>query len=113
MRLCSSNRCLFLLIILAAVVLNGCQVSSGYLGVNYKYPPAHGRDDPPPNGEPYDAMFFKNYGVNPFIDTEDDHLSTFAADVDSGSYTLCRQYLRDGNLPASGCGAGGGICQFV
>ncbi len=90
-----SNTCA---VVLAAVVLNGCQVSSGYLGVNYKYPPAHGGTTPP-NGEPYDAMFFKNYGVNPFIDTEDDHLSTFAADVDSGSYTLCRQYLRDGNLP--------------
>lgn len=87
-----------LLIILAAVVLSGCQVPSGYWGVNYKYAPAHGGTTPP-NGEPYDAMFFKNYGVNPFIDTEDDHLSTFAADVDSGSYTLCRQYLRDGNLP--------------
>ncbi|MCE5184613.1 MAG: von Willebrand factor type A domain-containing protein [Planctomycetaceae bacterium] len=45
-------------------------------------------------------MFFKNYGVNPFVDTEDDHLSTFAIDVDSGSYTLCRSYLQQGNLPS-------------
>lgn len=59
---------------------------------------AHGGTTPP-NAEPVDAMFFKNYGVNPFIDTEDDHLSTFAIDVDSGSYTLSRSYLQQGNLP--------------
>lgn len=59
---------------------------------------AHGGTTPP-NAEPVDAMFFKNYGVNPFIDTEDDHLSTFAIDVDTGSYTLSRSYLQQGNLP--------------
>ena len=59
---------------------------------------AHGGTTPP-NGEDVDAMFFKNYGVNPFIDTEDDHLSTFATDVDTGSYTVCRGFLQDGHLP--------------
>lgn len=63
-------------------------------------PMAHGGTTPP-NNAAYDAMFFKHYGVNPFVDTEDDHLSTFAVDVDSGSYTLCRRYLREGNLPPS------------
>jgi Ca-activated chloride channel family protein len=48
--------------------------------------------------EPYD-MFFEDYGVNPSIDTEDDNLSTFALDVDTGSYTVMRNYLNDGNLP--------------
>jgi len=62
------------------------------------HPMAHGGTTPP-NGEDVDAMFFKNYGVNPFIDTEDDHLSTFATDVDTGSYTVCRGYLQDGHLP--------------
>lgn len=62
-------------------------------------PMAHGGTTPP-NGEPVDAMFFKNYGVNPFIDTDDDHLSTFAIDVDTASYTLCRSYLLEGNLPS-------------
>ncbi len=61
-------------------------------------PMAHGGTTPP-NGEDEDAMFFKNYGVNPFIDTEDDHLSTFAIDVDTGSYTVARGYLHDGHLP--------------
>ncbi|MFH1616131.1 MAG: von Willebrand factor type A domain-containing protein [Planctomycetota bacterium] len=63
-----------------------------------QYPMAHGGTTPP-NDEAVDAMFFKNYGVNPFIDTEDDHLSTFATDVDTGSYTVARQYLNQGNLP--------------
>jgi Ca-activated chloride channel homolog len=52
------------------------------------------------SNEPYD-MFFQDYGVNPSIDTEDDHLSTFALDVDTGSYTVMRNYLSDGNLPPS------------
>ncbi len=61
-------------------------------------PMAHGGTKPP-NGEDEEAMFFKNYGVNPFIDTEDDHLSTFAMDVDTASYTLIRGYLHDGHIP--------------
>lgn len=48
--------------------------------------------------EPYD-MFFDDYGVNPIIDTEDDHLSTFALDVDTGSYTVMRNYINEGHLP--------------
>lgn len=40
-----------------------------------------------------DAMTFDNPGTNPFFDTEDDHLSTFAMDVDTGSYTVARNYL--------------------
>ena len=55
---------------------------------------------PPSNRQPYD-MFFENYGVNPSIETQDDHLSTFALDVDTGSYTVMRNYLSDGNLPPS------------
>ncbi len=62
------------------------------------YPPAHG-GTAIVNGEPYDAMFFKNHGVNPFVDTEDDHLSTFAIDVDDASYIMARSYLEGGHLP--------------
>lgn len=61
-------------------------------GGNYPAPTAN------PNNEPYD-MFFEDYGVNPSIDTEDDNLSTFALDVDTGSYTVMRNYLNDGYLP--------------
>ena len=52
-----------------------------------------------PNDQPYGDVFFRGAGVNPFIDTEDDHLSTFGLDVDTGSYTIIRRYLRDGHLP--------------
>ncbi len=48
--------------------------------------------------EPHD-MFFEDYGVNPSVHTEDDNLSTFALDVDTGSYTIMRNYLSEGNLP--------------
>ncbi len=47
------------------------------------------------------AMFFEDNGTNPFIDTRDDNLSTFAIDVDTGSYTIMRRYLNDGLLPPS------------
>lgn len=53
----------------------------------------------PPNGEAYGDMFFEGTGTNPFIDTEDDHLSTFGMDVDTGSYSVTRRYLTDGYLP--------------
>ena len=53
----------------------------------------------PPNGAVYDDVFFKEYGTNPFIDTEDDHLSTFGMDVDTASYSVTRRYLSDGHLP--------------
>ncbi len=52
-----------------------------------------------PNDAPYGDVFFEGAGTNPFIDTEDDALSTFGLDVDTGSYTVARRYLRDGHLP--------------
>lgn len=52
----------------------------------------------PPISEP-GGDTFEDYGVNPFIDTLEDSLSTFAIDVDTGSYTIGRQYLLEGFLP--------------
>jgi Ca-activated chloride channel family protein len=43
--------------------------------------------------------FFENYGVNPFVDPREDHLSTFALDVDTASYSVVRRYVMDGNVP--------------
>lgn len=45
------------------------------------------------------AMVLKDYGVNPTIETTAEPISTFAADVDTGSYTLARSYLERGVLP--------------
>jgi Ca-activated chloride channel family protein len=33
------------------------------------------------------------------MDTREDHLSTFAMDVDTASYTKMRDYIRNGQLP--------------
>jgi len=52
-----------------------------------------------PNGDPYELMYFDHTGVNPFVATEDDSLSTFAVDVDNASYTVARNYLIRGHLP--------------
>ena len=55
----------------------------------------------PSNGAAYPDMYFKSSGVNPFLDTEDEHLSTFAMDVDTASYSVTRSYLTEGHLPPS------------
>jgi len=52
-----------------------------------------------PNDRPYGDVFFKHTGTNPFVDTEEDPLSTFGLDVDTGSYGVLRRYLTDGHLP--------------
>ncbi len=53
----------------------------------------------PVNDQLADDMYFTHYGANPFIDADEDALSTFALDVDTGSYTICRRYIREGHLP--------------
>jgi hypothetical protein len=60
-------------------------------------PSTGGTDEP--NDQPYGDVFFEDYGVHPFIDTEDDHFSTFAVDVDTASYTVMRRFIGDGHLP--------------
>ena len=52
----------------------------------------------PANTAPGDNTF-QDYGVNPIVDTRQDHLSTFALDVDTASYTVARRYVMDGSLP--------------
>ncbi|MCA1953898.1 MAG: von Willebrand factor type A domain-containing protein [Anaerolinea sp.] len=42
---------------------------------------------------------FQDAGVNPYVDTYRDHLSTFALDVDTASYTVMRNYITQGSLP--------------
>ncbi|MBK8717342.1 MAG: von Willebrand factor type A domain-containing protein [Deltaproteobacteria bacterium] len=43
--------------------------------------------------------YFKHYGINPTIDTEEESISSFALDVDTASYTLARAYLDRGEMP--------------
>jgi Ca-activated chloride channel family protein len=42
---------------------------------------------------------FQDYGVNPETNAAYDHLSTFALDVDTASYTVARRYINEGSLP--------------
>ena len=52
-----------------------------------------------PPAAPYEDMTFEDYGTHPFVTTEEDHLSTFAMDVDTGSYTMARSFIQNGDLP--------------
>ena len=45
------------------------------------------------------ASTLNDAATNPAVDTEVDNRSTFAIDVDTGSYTLARAFVRDGLLP--------------
>lgn len=52
-----------------------------------------------PNDRPYGDVVFKSSGVDPFVDSDDDRLSTFALDVDTDSYNVVRRSLNDDHLP--------------
>ncbi|WP_375761743.1 von Willebrand factor type A domain-containing protein [Corallococcus exercitus] len=52
-----------------------------------------------PKGQRFFDMYFKGYGVNPTVDTEEERFSTFSVDTDTASYTLTRAYLERGALP--------------
>jgi Ca-activated chloride channel family protein len=60
---------------------------------------AEERSDAPVTPTRVPAMVLKDYGVNPTIETTAEPISTFAADVDTGSYTLTRSYLERGVMP--------------
>jgi Ca-activated chloride channel family protein len=63
-----------------------------------RWPNSVGGTDPV-NGQAYDAMFFQHYGVNPFVDPQEDRFATFSMDVDNASYAVTRSYLERGDLP--------------
>jgi Ca-activated chloride channel family protein len=42
---------------------------------------------------------YTDYGKNPWIAAAEDRFSTFAADVDTASYTIARRKLQEGTLP--------------
>ena len=52
-----------------------------------------------PNDQPLPLMFFEGHGVNPFIDADEDALSTFALDGDTASYGILALYLDQNSLP--------------
>ncbi len=46
-----------------------------------------------------DDNTFADYGYRDFVDAAEDPLSTFALDVDTGSYSVARKWLDEGHLP--------------
>ena len=68
--------------------------------------PAGGSSIPPEAGglvNPNDALlplvYFEGYGVNPFVDVDEDPLSTFSLDGDTASFEIAKLYLQGGGLP--------------
>ena len=74
-------------------------------------PEAGGRANP--NNKPLPLMYFEDYGVNPFVDADEDALSTFALDGDTASYAVARRYVRDSWLPPPEAVPHRGVCQRV
>ena len=52
-----------------------------------------------PNDRPFPLVYFEGYGVNPFVDADEDRLSTFSLDGDTASFEIARSYLEQGFLP--------------
>jgi len=71
--------------------------SFGSKSSNYSPPPSEvGSWDEPPDVY---TEHYTNYGVNSLTLVADDALSTFAVDVDTASYSICRAKLNGGVLP--------------
>jgi Ca-activated chloride channel family protein len=58
-------------------------------------------DEPPANGggARFEDNRFEDYGYREFIQTTIDPLSTFALDVDTGSYSIARRWIDEDALP--------------
>ena len=66
-------------------------------GIAYFGPESGGTANP--NDRPLPLMYFESHGVNPFIDADEDPLSTFALDGDTASYEILGLYLGQLQLP--------------
>ncbi len=51
----------------------------------------------PPDDGNLSGEDYEDYGINPETDTEDEPISTFSIDVDTGSYAIARRYLMQNN----------------
>ena len=71
---------------------NSASAGSGYMA---KEAQAYGvvAASPVAKGDMTSAESYKDYGKNPWVEAAKDHLSTFAADVDTASYTIARRKL--------------------
>ena len=85
-----------------AIVATACSSSGmSHAPSNGSNPEHHRETAPParPAATPYPAVTYEDPGVNPFVDPDEDRVSTFALDVDTASYTIAQRYIEDGNRP--------------
>ena len=54
---------------------------------------------PAPVASPYGGVTYEDPGVHPYVDPNEDQVSTFALDVDTASYTIAQRYVDDGHRP--------------
>jgi Ca-activated chloride channel family protein len=82
-----------------AALAAGCSGSGADAGATSEYGVSADALPPPaPAPEPADGGFV-DVGRNPFVTTAEDALSTFALDVDTGSYSVSREMVAQGYLP--------------
>jgi Ca-activated chloride channel homolog len=87
------------------LVVGACagSASSSYAPSGNKPPdPGHHQPTPAParpDATPYGGVTYEDPGVNPFVDPDEDQVSTFALDIDTASYTIAQRYIGDGNRP--------------
>jgi Ca-activated chloride channel family protein len=55
--------------------------------------------EPPTDDARNEDNTFEDYGYRDFVETRDDALSTFALDVDTGSYSIARRWIDELQLP--------------
>ncbi len=98
------RRPLVAVVLTAGLAASGCGSASVPTSGPYDPQPPppqwHQPEEPVlPAPTPYPDVTFDDPGVNPFADPTEDHRSTFAMDVDTGSWTIARRYISDGYLP--------------
>lgn len=83
------------LVLLASLASVACGASEGRTPMAPSQSAAVAQPAPEPTGTEH----YQDYGVNPFVETKKDRLSTFSIDVDTASYSIARRKLNEGTLP--------------
>ncbi len=96
------------LLFLAGLALVATACGGGASGASQGYapaPPDPGHHQPTvepwpdPVSTPYDGVTYEDPGVNPYVDPDEDQVSTFGLDADTASYTIAQRYVDDGYRP--------------
>ena len=72
------------------------QSAPAHTGPKEQTAPAPNLDEPiPQRKDPLGQLIAAHAGINPFVTTAEDNLSTFSLDGDTASYDIARLYIRD------------------